>query len=171
MVSPLLRLAVWDALCDLEADMRYCAVLSAKKRRAHRFLRLGLLSSILVEAALLYGATQISLLFVVGVILGVFLALLTIWDAMSDNASDAATLKLVAATCRSLTSEMEVLWRKIETGFDDEAAVEASLKVVKDQWYSAMQWIQSEADLSLKRSTEEQANAEVSNRYVDRLPS
>ena len=119
----------------------------------------------------MYGATQISLLFVVGVILGVFLALLTIWDAMSDNASDAATLKLVAATCRSLTSEMEVLWRKIETGFDDEAAVEASLKVVKDQWYSAMQWIQSEADLSLKRSTEEQANAEVSNRYVDRLPS
>ena len=109
MVSPLLRLAVWDALCDLEADMRYCAVLSAKKRRAHRFLRLGLLSSIVVEAALLYGATQISLLFVVGVILGVFLALLTIWDAMSDNASDAATLKLVAATCRSLTSEMEVL--------------------------------------------------------------
>ena len=115
-MSPLLRLAVWDALCDLEADMRYCAVLSAKKRRAHRFLRLGLLSGIVVEAALLYGATQISLLFVVGVILGVFLALLTIWDAMSDNASDAATLKLVAATCRSLTSEMEVLWLDLPSG-------------------------------------------------------
>ena len=171
MVSPLLRLAVWDALCDLEADMRYCAALSGKKRRVHRFVRLGLLTGIVVEAALLYGATQISWLFLLGVILGVVLALVTIWDAMSDNAADAATLKLVAATCRSLTSQMEVLWRQIETGFDDEAAVEASLKLVKDQWFSAMQWIQSEADLSVKRSTEKQANSEVSNRYVDRLPS
>ena len=171
MVSPLLRLAVWDALCDLEADMRYCAALSGKKRRAHRFVRLGLLTGIVVEAALLYGATQISWLFLLGVVLGVVLALVTIWDAMSDNAADAATLKLVAATCRSLTSQMEVLWRQIETGFDDGAAVEGSLKLVKDQWFSAMQWIQSEADLSVKRSTEKQANSEVSNRYVDRLPS
>ena len=171
MVSQHLRFAVWDALCDLEADMRYCAALSGRKRRAHRLTRFGLLTGIVIEAALLYAATQFSLLVWVGVVLGVVLALATIWDAMSDNAADAATLKLLAATCRSLTSEMEVLWRQIETGFDDEPAVESTLKVVKDQWYSGMQWVQSEPDLNLKRKTEEQANAEVQNRYVDRFSS
>ena len=149
----------------------FTSALTGRKRRVHRITRLGLLSGIVIEAAVLYGATQIPALFLVGVIFGVFLALLTIWDAMFDNAGDAATLKLIAATCRSLTSQLEVLWRRIETGFDDEEAVEANLKLVKDQWYSAMQWIQSEPDINLKRSTEEQANAEVSNRYVDRLPS
>ena len=171
MVSPLLRLAVWDTLCDLEADMRYCAALSAKKRRFHRFLRLGLLTGVVVEAALLYGATQLLWLLVLGVAVGVGLALLTIWDAMSDYASEAATLKIIAGRCGSLTRETEVLWRKIETGFDDATKVEETLKEVQDQWSIVMQWSQSEVDLSLKRRTEEQANKEVSNRFVDRLPS
>ena len=169
MVSQVTRLAVWDTLCDLEADMRYCFALSDRRKRFHRLVRFGLLMGITFEGALLYGATQMAWFFLVGVFVGLLLAWLTIWDAMSNYAADAATLKIVASTCGSLKRDTEVLWRKIENGLAGEDMVEENLKVLQNQWSSAMQWIQSEADLTLKRKTEEQANGDIVNRYVERL--
>ena len=169
MVSEVTRLAVWDTLCDLEADVRYCVVLSDKRLRFHKAVRFGLLVGITLEGGLLFGATQIPSLFWFGVFFGLVLAALTIWDAMSNYAADAATLKLVGSACVSLRLQTESLWRRIENGADDGDMVEQTLQELQDRRAGAMGWIQCELDVKLKENTEKQANAEMTSRYVERL--
>ena len=171
MVSQLTRLAVWDTLCDLEANIRYCVVLSNKQRRLHKWVRFGLLLGISFEGAILYTGTLIPWFFLVGIGGGLILAAGTIWDAMSNFGADAATLKMVASICESLKRETEVLWRRIENGLDDEDLVEETLKVMQYRWDNALQWIQPELNVRLARATEEQANAEIEDRYVNRIDS
>ena len=169
MVSEVTRFAVWDTLCDLEANVRYCVALSDQRQRFHKAVRLGLLVGITLEGGLLFGATQIPWLFWVGVFFGLLLAVLTIWDAMSNYAADAATLKLVGSICVSLKLETDFLWRRIENGLDDEDMVEQNLQALQNRMAGAMGWIQCELNLKLQCSTEEQANAEMTYRYVKRL--
>ena len=171
MVSQSTRLVVWDALCDLEANMRYCVVLSDRQQRLHRRVRFSLLLGISIEGAVLYFGTLMPWLFWLGIVGGLGLAVLAIWDAMSNYAANAATLKMVASICESLKRETEVLWRKIQNGLDDEDLVEENLKVIQYRWASALQWILPELNDSLARATEEQADAEMKNRYVDRIYS
>ena len=169
MVSEITRLAVWDTLCDLEANVRYCVALSDQRQRYHKAVRFGLLVGITLEGGLLFGATQIPWLFWLGVFFGLSLAVLTIWDAMSNYAADAATSKLVGSICVNLKLETEFLWRQIENGLDDEDMVEQSVQGLQIRMAGAMGWIQSALNLKLQRSTEKQANAEMKARYVERL--
>ena len=169
MISPLTRLAVWDTLCDLEADVRYCVALSDRRLRLHKFIRFGLLVGVLLELALVFIATQMPSLFVVGLIFGLLLGVVTIWDAMSTYASDAARLQIAAQQCGGLKRETELLWRKVENYQDDEALVEQQLELIQNRWSTTAQWIPLEIDAKLKSKTETEAAWEINNRYVDRV--
>ena len=138
-------------------------------RGHHRTVRFGLLVGIALEGGLLFGATQMPWLFGVGVLFGLILAGLTIWDAMSNYAGDAATLKLVGSICVSLKLESEGLWREIENGLAVQDAVEQKVQSLQSLRSNAMGWIQCEVDVNLKQKTEEAANAELKSRYVERL--
>ena len=109
MVSDLTRLAVWDFYCDLEANRRYCVAFSNQRQRYHKAVRFGLLLGIVLEGGLLFGATQMPALFWFGVFFGLLLAVLTIWDAMSNYSADGATLRLVANQCFGLLLETELV--------------------------------------------------------------
>ena len=84
------RGAVWITLCDLEYNRRYYTALADHYRSRHRMLRFGILASVPVEGAILYAATDYSWLFIPAIIVGIVLAALTVWDAISNYAEDAA---------------------------------------------------------------------------------
>ena len=117
------RAAVWRTLCDLEWNCRYYDALADKYRFRYLALRFGILGSVPVEGAILYFATGYPWLFILAVLVGVLLAILTLWDAISNYAEQAAIIRLTAFACDDLKRETEALWRRVET--DAVAADEA----------------------------------------------
>ena len=165
-VSDITRKAVWDTLCDLEWQMRYYRAMADRRQRIHRWVRLALLVSIAVEGGILYGGTIYPWLFYVGVVGGLVLAGLTVWDALSNYAKDVAECRLAAETCGLLLDDADVLWRKIETYRIEEAEVEATLGHIRRWWDNATQRVDLEVNHSLNLETAEAAHEEVVNRYA-----
>ena len=165
-VSDVTRKAVWDTLCDLEWQMRYYRAMGDRRQRIHRWARLALLVSIAVEGGILYGGTIYSWLFYVGVVGGLGLAGLTIWDALSDYAKDVAECRLAAETCGLLMDDADVLWRRIETYRVDESEVEETLRQIRRWWDAATQRVSLEVNNALNLASAEGANTEMVNRYA-----
>ena len=65
---------------------------------------------------MLYCASVLPWLFYVGLGRGAVIGFLTIWDAMSNLAGQAAVLRLTANACDDLLLEVEELWRRVEAG-------------------------------------------------------
>ena len=101
------RRAVWETLCDLEYNRRYYTVLADKYRYRHRMMRFGILGSVPIEGAILYAAKDYSWLFIPAIVVGIVLAALTVWDAISNYAEDAAVLRLTAFICDDLKRDTE----------------------------------------------------------------
>ena len=165
-VSDITRKAVWDTLCDLEWQMRYYRAMADRRQRIHRWVRLALLAGIAVEGGILYGGTIYPWLFYVGIVGGLALAGLTIWDALSNYARDVAVCRLAAETCSLLMDDADDLWRKIETDRIREAEVEETLGYIRRWWGSATQRVDLEVDHSLNLASAESAHEEVVNRYA-----
>ena len=166
-VSDITRKAVWDTLCDLEWQMRYYRAMGDRRQRAHFWLRLALLAGIVVEGGLLYGGTAYFWLFYVGVVGGLALAGLTVWDALSNYAKDAAECRIAAEMCRLLMDDADTLWRKIETyQIIEEAEAEADLRYIRRWRDNATQRVELVIDRSFSLSSAEEANTEMVNRYA-----
>ena len=166
VVSDITRKAVWDTLCDLEWQMRYYRAMADRRQRIHRWVRLALLVSIAIVGGILYGGTIYPWLFYVGIVGGIALAGLTVWDALSNYAKDVAECRLAAETCGLLMDDADVLWRRIETYRIDEAEVEATLGSIRRWWDNATQRVDLEVDHSLNLASAEAAHEEVVNRYA-----
>lgn len=165
-VSDVTRKAVWDTLCDLEWQMRYYRAMADRRQRIHRWLRLALLVGIAVEGGILYGGTIYPWLFYVGIVGGLALAGLTIWDALSNYARDVAVCRLAAETCSLLMDDADDLWRKIETYRIEESEAEEALGYIRRWWDHATQRVDLEVDHSLNLASAESAHEEVVNRYA-----
>ena len=165
-VTDITRRAVWDTLCDLEWQMRYYQAMADRRQRIHRWVRLALLVGIAVEGGILYGGTIYPWLFYVGVVGGLGLAGLTVWDALSNYAKDVAECRLAAETCGLLMDDADDLWRKIETNRIDEAEVGETLRRIRRWWGNATQRVDLEVNHSLNLASAEAAHAEVVNRYA-----
>ena len=136
-----------------------------RRQRIHRWVRLALLVGVAVEGGILYGGTLYPWLFYVGIVGGLALAGLTVWDALSNYAKDVAVCRLAAETCSVLMNDADDLWRRIETGRVEDADIEATLSYIRRWWNHATQRVDLEVDHALNLPSAEAAHAEVVNRY------
>ena len=162
------RSAVWNTLCDLEYNWRYYDAMADKYRRRYRALRFTILAGVLGELVVIYFAMAAPWVFFVGVALGVLLAALTVWDAFSDHAQDAATLRLTAHLCDDLKLETEELWRRIEDYGIAPQDAGARLHSILERWGKATQRVQLGTDSRLNRQASTEANNDIASRYAFR---
>ena len=160
------RNAVWNALCDLEWNWRYYDAMADKYRRRYRALRFTILAGVLVELVVIYFAMAAPWVFFVGVALGALLAALTVWDAFSDHAQDAATLRLTSHLCDDLKVETEALWRSIEAYRIAPQDAEAGLHSILERWGKATQRVPLGIDSRLNLQTSAAANKDIVSRYA-----
>ena len=160
------RSAVWNTLCDLEYNWRYYDAMADKHRRRYRALRFTILAGVPVFLAVVYFAAAAPWLFYIGVALGALLAALTIWDAFSDHAQDAATLRLTSHLCDDLKLETEALWRSIEAYRIAPQDAEASLNSIMKRWAKATQRVRLGTDSRLNRQASAAANNDIVSRYA-----
>ena len=165
-VSDITRKAVWDTLCDLEWHLRYFGTIAVRRRRAHLIVRFALLMGIAVEGGILYGGTLYPSLFYVGIVGGLVLAGLTVWDALTNYAGDTEVCRMVASMCRLLQREADTLWRGIETERIYEAEVEATLVSIHSRWDWMTQQAPLDVNHSLNLASAETAYEEIINRYA-----
>ena len=160
------RTAVWGVLCDLEWNKRYYAAMADKYKRNHLLVRFTIVFGLVAEGFILYFAREHEYLFGAALVLGLFLALVTIWDALSDYAQTAANLQTAEFTCDSLLQEIEELWRAIETGRTTWDDSEASLQSVKRRWAASTERARIRTDKRINDKTYDDANADIEHRYA-----
>ena len=165
-VSDQTRIAVWHALCDLERNVRYYSALADRFQKRQRWLRFAILTSILVEAGVVYFAMTNPWASYLALALGALVVALTVWDALSDYPGDAATLRVTGFICNDLSRETEALWRSIEAYGITTQDAEARLQSLLDRWAKATQQVRTETDHRLNRQTTADANKEIANRYA-----
>ena len=156
------RNAVWSTLCKLEWNWRYYDAMADKYGRRYRALRFSALVSVVPILAILAVAPW---LFYVGVALGALLAALTIWDAFSDHAQDAATLRVTAHLCDDLKLETEKLWRSIETYRIAPEDAEARLNAIRGRWGKATQRVRVKTDYDLRWQAGVNAEKDLMSRF------
>lgn len=160
------RNAVWGTLCDLEWNTRYYSAMADAYRRRHRLLRFTILAGVLLEAATLYAATTQGWIFYIAAGGGVLLTALTIWDALSDYAENAAILRVTAFVCDDLNRETGELWRSIESGRIATPDAEIKLRSITDRWATATQRVMPGTNHRLNRQTSADANRDLASRYA-----
>jgi hypothetical protein len=170
-VPDITRKAVWDTLCDLEWHIRYCSALGDRNRSRHRMIRVAILVGVILEGGLLYGGTLNPWVFVPGAFVGLALACITVWDATSDYANDAAVLRMVVILCQRLRTETETLWRDVESDRKTSAEIEGILRRIQGQWGDVTQSIPLGTDEKLNREMAEAADKEMQQRYDVQLPN
>ena len=160
------RTAVWGTLCDLEWNKRYYAAMTDKYKRIHLSVRFAILSGIVAEGFILYFVREYDWLFPAGLVLGLLLALGTIWDALSDYAQNAANLQNAEFTCDSLLQEVEELWRAIETGRMGSDDAESALQSIKRRWAASTERAKVRTDQRINNKAYDDANEDIRNRYA-----
>ena len=158
-------------MCDLEWHIRYCSALADRNQRRHRMIRVAILAGVIVEGGLLYGGTLNSLVFIPSVVMGLVLAGITVWDATSDYANDAAVFRMVVILCQRLRTETDTLWRDVESDRRTTIEVEEALRRIQGQWADVTQSIPLGTDEKLNREMAEAADKEMQNRYDAQLPN
>ena len=164
------RAAVWATLCDLEHHRRYYAALADRYRFLHRILRFSILAGVVVEGIVLYLATIHPWLFYLGIGFGAVLAILTIWDATSNYAEDAAVARLTAFACDDLKRECDELWRMVESGMVNTTEAEAANRSIVGRWAVATQRVQAGTHRRLNLQTAQEANQEMQYHYDAQIP-
>lgn len=160
------RGAVWYTLCDLEWNVRYYTAMADLYRRRYLWLRFAILAGVFVEAAILYVGTIYAWAFYIGAFGGLALAVLTIWDAVSDYARSAATLRIAAFNCDDLKTDIEELWRDIETYRISDPDAETTLRSITRRWATATQRMQPGTNDRLRRTTAADSNQSIRSRYA-----
>ena len=160
------RVAVWNALCDLEWNARYYLEMSKMWQKRHRLLRYGIVGGVFLDGALFYAGTIYPWLFLVAVAGGLVLAALTIWDAFADHAEDAAIMRLTSYACDDLTREIERLWRAIDNGEISNEETESRFESISDRWARATERVRPRDDFQLKERTSRESNLDIENRYA-----
>jgi hypothetical protein len=170
-VPDITRKAVWDTLCDLEWHIRYCSALADRNSFRHRMLRVAILAGVIAEAVLLYGGTLSTWVFIPSAVGGVLLAGVTVWEATSDHANNAAVFRMVVILCQRLRTETEALWRDVELDHKTATEIEEALRRIHGQWGDVTQSIPLGIDEKMNRATAEAADQEMQNRYNTQLSS
>ena len=160
------RSAVWRTLYDLERNVRYYHAMADLYRRRYLWLRFVILVGIFIEAAILYAAASQFWAFYVAAGGGLLLAALTVWDLVSNYAESAATSRITAFNCDDLKTDIEELWRDIETYRISDPDAETTLRSITRRWATATQRMQPGTNDRLRRTTAADSNQSIRSRYA-----
>ena len=121
MVTEQTRNAVWQELLDVARLVRYYEALSDRHRRNHIIVRFLLL----VAAASGIAALLDQLPAIAQLIAGGLIAVLVVWDFVSDYAKKAAVLHVISLECSALEVEWRELWADINDNESNTTDAEA----------------------------------------------
>lgn len=154
MVSEQTRSAVWHELLEVARLVRYYETLSDRHRKKHRWIRFLLLGATAGGIAALLELLRSELrLFASGL-----LALLVVWDAVSDYARKAAVLHAVSLECSRLEIEWRELWGDANDPEADEAHVRNEIRRLARRCSEVTGWA-GHADIPEDRSLNEKCEA------------
>ena len=134
-------------------------------------IRLAILVGVILEGGLLYGGTLNPWVFIPSAFVGLALACITVWDATSDYANDAAVLRMVVILCQRLRTDTDALWRDVESYRKTTIDIEETLRRIQGQWGDVAQSIPLGTDEKLNREMAEAADKEMQHRYDTQLPN
>ena len=138
-VSDVTRNDTWEMMLDLERQVRYYGRLADNYSMRYRTIRYLLLFGILAEGAAVYFLSgQDSLLLWGTAGLGAFvLGFITVFDAATNYAETAAYLKTAHLLCDELKTEVERLWRDIESDRVQDEGAEERYSGIMGRWLMA----------------------------------
>lgn len=119
MTTDRTRNGVWQELLDAARLVRYYEALSDRYRRNHFVVRFLLLAAAASGVAALLDLLPPGFQLAAGGLV----ALLVVWDAVSDYARKAAILHAIGLECDALEDEWRELWADIEDRDIDDAEV------------------------------------------------
>ena len=173
MVTDQTRTAIWQDLWDAERYFRYYSSLSDSYRRRHRLTRFATLASVLVEATVSVSFVStgvegtwaaISLASIVG--LGIVIAVLVAWDAVSNYAEDAAALSWVSVDCASLNMLWAELWLDIESYAIDEEEARSRQRELLHKFNAVAARIDVNLDEKTNEASAEEAEKVLREKYA-----
>lgn len=160
------RSEVWQAMVDLEQQVRYYGRLADQCARRYRTIRYGLLLGVLTEGAFLWVLQgQPVLAWTMGGAGAAGLAILTIVDAVTNYAEAAATLRCAQWDCDELKTEAKRLWRDIETKRVDQHHAEDKLTEIADRKRRATRRVTMKTDHRMSRKAAQEADQMMKERY------
>ena len=144
-VSDSTRRSAWVMLCDLERSRRYYGAMGDRYKLRYRGLRYILLLLCVGEC----GAIGVALTWpvpalIVGGLLALILASLTVLDSVTSYGESAAELRIAALVCSDLQSRCQTLWLLIETYRVSENDTQRRLEEIDAQWSLACQRVSLE---------------------------
>lgn len=154
MVSEQTRSAVWRELLEAARLVRYYEALSDRHRKKHRLIRFLLLGATAGGIAALLELLPAEL----RLIASGLLALLVVWDAVSDYAKKAAVLHAVSLECSRLEIEWRELWADANDPETDEAHVRSEIRRLARRCSEVTGWA-GHADIPEDRSLNEKCEA------------
>ena len=160
------RSAVWMLLWDLERNVRYYIAKADQLQRLSYRIRFGLLVGVLIEALLAYPLSQFNLGWVLILAVGIVLAVLAIWDALSNHARDSGILKFTSLACDELKTEADELWRNIESYRIGTEEVETRYQSIIRRWEKATDKVLLATDENLNERCQVDANRVMESRYA-----
>ena len=174
MVTDQTRTAIWQDLWDAERYSRYYSSLSDSYRRRHRLTRFATLASVLVEAAVSVSyvsasveGTWAAILLAVIVALGIGIAVLVAWDAVSSYAEDAAALSWVSVDCALLNTQWADLWLDIESYAIDEQEARSRQRELLQKFNTIAARIDVDLDEKMNEASAEEAEKVLRERYAN----
>ena len=174
MVTDQTRNAIWQDLWDAERYSRYYSSLSDAYRRRHKITRFATLASVLVEATISVSFVSIGvegiwavmfLALIVG--LGIVIAVLVAWDAVSNYAEDAAALSWVSMDCSSLNTQWADLWLDIESYAIDEREARSRQRELLRRFNAIASRIDVDLDEEINEASAEDAVRVLKEQYAD----
>ena len=144
-VSDSTRRSVWGMLCDLERSRRYYGAMGDRYKLQYRGLRYILLLLCIGECGVIGAALAWPVpALIVGGLLALFLAFVTVLDSVTSYGESAAELRVAALVCSDLLSGCQTLWGLIETYKVSENDAQRSLGEMDAQWSLACQRVSLE---------------------------
>ena len=160
------RKAVYDLLYRLEWNFRYFTVKADQLQRWSYWTRFVLLVGVLAEGLSAYPLTQFNWGWIPLVALGLALAVLAIWDALSNHARDSGILKLTALACDELKTEADNLWRDIQNYRIETDAAEWRYGSIVRRWEKTTDKVLLANDRKLNEHCQEEAFDVIKNQYA-----
>ena len=160
------RYAVWENILDAERYFRYYGALSDQYATRSKWMRFGLLASVLIEATVLIPNASSVPAIGFTIVMAVVIVGLVAWDAVSDYGKTAAGLKSVHTDTAMLRNRWADLWRDIETHAISEEEARSRLRDLENMQTFIFGKVDVPLNDSLNDSCEAEAFRVVQDQYA-----
>ena len=164
------RKSVWEDFNNAEYYTRYYSKLANKYRKRHHRVRYTLLGLVLVEATIVVpflGKIPQPHGTVVAVAVGFVVIALTVFDAISNDATNTAKLAVASDECRVLHTEWRDLWLDIESKQIEENIARERQRALLSRTHLAGARVEINQDDDHNLKSAQEANQVMESQYAE----